>query len=1255
MAAADGLDERRPVVIAGIAWDVLVLVVMVYLAFADPLAIGMLQHFAIPALDVFATVVLVIDVPRQALAIVLAHRRELVENANAAKLERRSAKEDDVDEEAKPSQQWGVLAVGLTVSLWPAVLSASASLVLDVMLLGDSTVSFGWFAALRCGRLWKCTTWSTSVHSLWRGLTALVTGGEPTSFQLEQLSLQYDAVISLLNLGVVVVLAAHALSCAWGSFYYEAELPITDASLLKRYYLLSFYWAVTTISTVGYGDITPSNSDERWLIIVAEVCAVSVFGCIIGVVTTLLKQLNRERMLRDEIMDGITNFMLEHKLGIRLQERVHAHFDYYYRQRSIFNTQQLLEDLPPTLRLALMERLCGDFFNPAFGGSFMDVAVDVKFVLANAFVPFHLYTNEVLTYEGELSLDLFFITAGRLQRYKGTEPHDELTEGRHIGEVYDKEYLFSYSIVALEPSRLFSVPHATVRQLWARFGSHLPPALRVEKAVEPVRSESRTTDAKAAWKRASAIKRGMAFKSSLKVLRAELSSTEHGWQDTLAADGVPPAMRARPTQSAWLRAEIRDAFAARCIHPKARLKAAYDVLLALAIVYSMFTAPLWFALRVRDAQLPAALLAIDAAVDVLFVLEVPVNFRTVHLDAAHGTPILDTRQLARRYVRTWFVPDLVAALPLAHIDRMRGYGLFRLFKFPKALGLVQQHGSVLMHPAWLTILKLIMFLFSVAHVAACMWLAVPAWATDTVDEAPNHIYPHEDFPLSRWETAVFNGTDETTCAAPVCMVGGAGAPPCVVSPLGLDVLALEAATNVSMSGTYSAASNWFWRYGSQCERPWANYQIALMWSLTTLTTVGYGDVCPDENSPAELLVAIVVMLLGSTIFAVVISNFTELMSKFNMHQKVVKDKMHEVDAFVRSAGLDREIASEIHGFFSYKMSSSVSHILDGQNSVMSKLSPPLRHAVLRNMLIHEASPVMRCPLFSGLEDEIVMSTVHMMEALFLVPNNVLFKQGEPGFHMYFLIDGVVDIESGDGLNVYATRVSGEYFGEVALTVSTGRTATARAKTFSSLYSLSKERFQIILDLYPEAQQNVYNEANKRLSHVTKSSSDDNTPRTVKEDKPKPRSTDGGAGEAASVEHSIMEHQGTMLHTFLRGKSAHKKMKLAASFGSCGAGLQVSAEALACQAESSAMQGMLFNASRAADDAIAEVTNEQSAATLIQDATAQLRHELDAKTGECEELREQLAKAQEALKEAEATATKPSDDGGSLGAGGALAC
>ena len=49
-------------------------------------------------------------------------------------------------------------------------------------------------------------------------------------------------------------------------------------------YIYSLYWAITTIVTVGYGDITPQNEYEILVTICIEVVGAAVFGYIINII-----------------------------------------------------------------------------------------------------------------------------------------------------------------------------------------------------------------------------------------------------------------------------------------------------------------------------------------------------------------------------------------------------------------------------------------------------------------------------------------------------------------------------------------------------------------------------------------------------------------------------------------------------------------------------------------------------------------------------------------------------------------------------------------------------------------------------------------------------------------------------------------------------------------------------------------------------------------------------------------------------------
>ena len=60
-------------------------------------------------------------------------------------------------------------------------------------------------------------------------------------------------------------------------------------------YIYSLYWAVSTIVTVGYGDITPQNEHEIAVTILIELSGSALYGYLINVIGMTMSEIKYDK------------------------------------------------------------------------------------------------------------------------------------------------------------------------------------------------------------------------------------------------------------------------------------------------------------------------------------------------------------------------------------------------------------------------------------------------------------------------------------------------------------------------------------------------------------------------------------------------------------------------------------------------------------------------------------------------------------------------------------------------------------------------------------------------------------------------------------------------------------------------------------------------------------------------------------------------------------------------------------------------
>lgn len=257
-----------------------------------------------------------------------------------------------------------------------------------------------------------------------------------------------------------------------------------------------------------------------------------------------------------------------------------------------------------------------------------------------------------------------------------------------------------------------------------------------------------------------------------------------------------------------------------------------------------------------------------------------------------------------------------------------------------------------------------------------------------------------------------------------------------------------------------------------------NYIRALYWSITTLTTIGYGDIVPETNT--QTVYAMFVEILGAGMYGYIIGNIAGLLANMNIAKTQHQEKMKRVITFMRYKKLPAELQQKIRKYFNYLWESRRDY---DESSIIKDMPSSL---ILEVSLFLKREVIEKVPIFKGTSDAFIKEIVMHLRLMVYTPGDFVFHEGEIGHNMYFISKGSVEVTSKDGATVYATLTEGDFFGEIALLMNQPRTASIRSVDYCDLYTLEKKTLERVLEDFPEIADHIHSMAKERLSDLSAS-------------------------------------------------------------------------------------------------------------------------------------------------------------------------
>ncbi|XP_034717015.1 potassium voltage-gated channel subfamily H member 6 isoform X1 [Etheostoma cragini] len=400
----------------------------------------------------------------------------------------------------------------------------------------------------------------------------------------------------------------------------------------------------------------------------------------------------------------------------------------------------------------------------------------------------------------------------------------------------------------------------------------------------------------------------------------------------------------------------------------------------------------------------------DLMVDVLFIVDIVINLRTTYVDQ-NDEVVTQASRIAKHYVKGWFPIDLFAAIPFDLLIFRSGSDematLTSLLKTARLLRLVRVARKLDRYSEYgAAVLFLLMCTFVlIAHWLACIWYAIG--------------FVERPYTETGW----------------------------------LDNLAEQVGKSYNDSDSTSGPS------------VKDKYVTALYFTLSSLTSVGFGNVSPNTNS--EKIFSICVMVIGSLMYASIFGNVSAIIQRLYNGTTRYHTQMLRVKEFIRFHQIPGCLRQRLEEYFqhawSYTNGIDMNAVLKGfPESLQADICLHLNRSLLQNFkAFHGGSQA--CLRALGMR----FKTVHAP------PGDTLIHYGDILDSLFFISRGSIHVIRDDV--VVAILEKNDIFGEpIHLYDVPGKSnSDVHTVTYCDLHRVQRDDLLEVLDMYPSFADNFW--------------------------------------------------------------------------------------------------------------------------------------------------------------------------------------